>query len=346
MQSTDGTILQIPPGALPEGVTVSLESLPLPPAEELPAAEVFTAGSLFEIDLSGAKLSEPAQLAVPLGPEFQAGDTVYFFQKQSVTDQDGVAHDIWLLIDTGNVGSDGIGRTASPPYPGFSAGGQYLAAKADEPNKLVQIGTGAPPHVGYSIGVDWNLGIGIGIGFGLMPFFPTLSISITVLTYSRHPNEIPVAQQVVSIQNPTPGTVYNAEVTLPEIDPDDLKPIIHNVELVSLSPARIRVTGERFEDANVVFRIGSTDFVSAAAQSDTEAIVAIPAGVIVGVSDILLMHAEYGESNRARLNASGNLAPWLKPAGESRSSARRRTTTRSFASTILPEALTRFSRPI
>ena len=80
MQSTDGTILQIPPGALPEGVTVSLESLPLPPAEELPAAEVFTAGSLFEIDLSGAKLSEPAQLAVPLGPEFQAGDTVYFFQ--------------------------------------------------------------------------------------------------------------------------------------------------------------------------------------------------------------------------------------------------------------------------
>ena len=86
-----------------------------------------------------------------------------------------------------------------------------------------------------------------------------------------------------------------------------MKPIIHNVELVSLSPARIRVTGERFEDANVVFRIGSTDFVSAAAQSDTEAIVAIPAGVIVGVSDILLMHAEYGESNRARLNASGNL---------------------------------------
>src|SRR5262249_36091268 len=123
VRATDGTTVQIAPGALAAGVTVSLTTVP--DVVEPGFDSVFDVGTTFQLNLGGAELTQPAQLMVPVGANFRAGDTVYFFQKQTITRTDGSTQDIWLLIDTGAVGNDGMARTTSPPYPGFSAGGQY-----------------------------------------------------------------------------------------------------------------------------------------------------------------------------------------------------------------------------
>ncbi len=120
LQSDEGVLLQIPPGALPADVAVSLTSFVDTVAPEFDA--VFDVGASFTLDLGGAVLESPAQVAVPVPASFGVGETVYFFQKQTITLEDGSTSDIWLVMETGVVGADGIARTTSPPYPGFSAG--------------------------------------------------------------------------------------------------------------------------------------------------------------------------------------------------------------------------------
>src|SRR5262249_25501724 len=151
---------------------------------------------------------------------------VYFFKKETVTHLDGSTQDIWLLLETGKVGGDGFARTTSPPYPGFTAGGQYRLAKMDEPEKLVSIGFGAPPTVGYSIGIT-PYGTGIPLGFGLLPMPYTLDIGITFLTYARqNPREIPAAEQTPApIVLPPPGQVAQVDVSLPRINPRSARPV-------------------------------------------------------------------------------------------------------------------------
>jgi hypothetical protein len=205
VQSAEGTVVQIAPGALPAGSTVSLTTVPdtIEPAFD----EVWEVGTTFELDLSGAELSEPAQVMVPVGPGFSAGDTVYFFKKEALTLADGSTQDIWLLLETGEVGSDGLARTTSPPYPGFSAGGQYRLAKADTPDKLVSVGFGAPPHVGYSIAFT-PYGYGIPIG----PFLPlpfTLSVSISFLVYAGNPRRDPVCGAEPDVRTAAAGIRRN-----------------------------------------------------------------------------------------------------------------------------------------
>ena len=58
------------PEPLPDGVQVSLDSAPFPPASELPPADQFTVGKAFNLDFSGRTLVQPAQLAVPVGGDF------------------------------------------------------------------------------------------------------------------------------------------------------------------------------------------------------------------------------------------------------------------------------------
>ncbi len=105
IQATNGTTVQIAPGALAEGVTVSLTTIPS--VVEPLFDSVFDVGTTFELSLGGAELSEPAQIMVPAGPGFSAGDTVYFFKKETITLPDGSTQDTWLLIESGKVGDDG-----------------------------------------------------------------------------------------------------------------------------------------------------------------------------------------------------------------------------------------------
>ena len=259
ISTPEGVLVQIAPESVPVGTVVTLNTLSMPPTDELPPSDIYRFGTYFELDLGGMELSEPAQMSIPVGGDFLPGDTVYFFKKELVMDEAGVEHEIWMLLETGRVDAAGVARTTSPPYPGLSAGGQYLAAKADQPERLVQIGLNAPPHVGYSIGVDWNSGIGIPWGGGLIPFFPTLSLGISFLTYKRHPREVPAATQHVTIAAPSPGSVYIAEVLPPQIDAADVAPQIQHVSLTSLNPPALQLQGSRMEGGYVVFLQGGKE---------------------------------------------------------------------------------------
>ena len=311
LQSSDGTQLQIPPGALPEGVQVSLDPLPIPDAADLPRSEEFTVGRAFQLDFSGQTLKEAAQLAVPVGTEFQEGDTVYFMQRQELTDLDGSQREFWLIVETGIVGSDGFARTTSPPYPGFSAGGRYIAAKSDQPEKLVTIGGPARNHEGFSLALDWNNGIGVTWGGGFIPIIPALTPVITIATYRRNPltgpDAIPVQQLDVDVSAATPGQVFTPAVSFPVIDPADSAPVITNIRLTSVDPPVVQLTGQRFAGSEVIFRYRGNDISAGVVASDTSATVPVPAGVIAGLADILITHPVHGESNASRLTSPGGL---------------------------------------
>ena len=308
LQGSDGTQLQIPPGALPDGVTVSLDAAPIPPQSELPAADQFTPAIAFNLDFGGHTLDVPAQLAIPVGSEFAEGDTIYFMKRESLLDIDGDIQEYWLIVETGLVGNDGFARTTSPPYPGFSAGGQYMAAKSDQPEKLVTIGGSPRAHEGFSLALDWNNGIGIHLGGGFLPIIPALVPVITVATYRRRPlDEIPVAQQTVNVSGATPGQVFTPAISLPFIDPADSSPVVTGLQLTSLDPATIELSGQRFAGSEVVFRYAGQEIVAGAVASDTSATVAVPAGVIAGLADIVVKHPTFGESNVSRLTSPGGL---------------------------------------
>ncbi len=308
LQSVDGTQLQIPPGALPDGVTVSIDPLPIPPQSELPAEDQFTPGIAFELDFGGETLDVPAQVAIPVGSEFAEGETVYFMRREAMLDINGDLREYWLIMETGIVGGDGFARTTSPPYPGFSAGGKYLAAKADQPERLVTIGGAPRAHEGFSLALDWSNGIGIHLGGGFLPIFPLLTPVITIATYRRRPlDEIPVAQQTVNVSAATPGQVFVPAIQLPIIDPEDSAPVVTGLQLTSLNPPTVQLDGQKFGGAEVVFRYRGQDYVAGSTGSDTSATVQVPAGIVAGLADIIVKHPSFGESNVSRLTSAGNL---------------------------------------
>ena len=185
-------------------------------------------------------------------------------------DINGVRRDFWLLVETGIVGGDGFARTTSPPYPGFSAGGQYIAAKADQPEKLVTIGGEPRNHEGFSLALDFNNGIGIHWGGGFIPIIPMLSPVLTIATYRRRPlDEIPVAQQTVDVSAATPGQVFMPAVSLPVIDPEDSAPVITDIALTSVDPPMVELQGLKFAGAQVIFRYRDVDYPAGATRPRT-----------------------------------------------------------------------------
>ncbi len=131
VQGADGSLLAIAPGAVETPITASIT----PWAEGdlgLPMPRDYEFAGAFELDLAGATLAYAAQLAIPVSG-VNPGEVVHFFQKKLLTEADGTQKEWWILVDSGIVGDDGMARTTSPPYPGFSRGGQYVCAQSDAP---------------------------------------------------------------------------------------------------------------------------------------------------------------------------------------------------------------------
>ena len=77
------------------------------------------------------------QLAAPV-PSAAPGDQV-FSSTALPLGIDGALRDVWVALDSGTVGADGIARTASPPFPGLSDRGQVLVAEAAEPVSVLRV---------------------------------------------------------------------------------------------------------------------------------------------------------------------------------------------------------------
>ena len=196
-------MVSIGPGTLAEEVPVAIA--PLAEAD-LPLAvpNYLTFGAAFNLDLHGASLHEPAQLAVPVPSSFASGTTAYFLRHDILMGPDGNPHPVWIVMDKGTVSADGFARTASPPYPGFSAGGQYLCALHDSPAGLVDlvmsIAGYRPPSSGFR-SFAFAIGLGVAVELeGRLPLPNAMQIAMGIWGYSGdHWGSIPLATQVVTV---------------------------------------------------------------------------------------------------------------------------------------------------
>src|SRR5678815_926196 len=118
VQAEDGTLLLIAPDSLQLNTVVEIA----PVAEtDLPLSlpEPFEFLGAFHIDFANHPLSQPVQVAVPVPSGTPPGTEVYFFRHATLPAPNGQTQSLWLLVEFGVVGTDGMARTSSPPYPGL-----------------------------------------------------------------------------------------------------------------------------------------------------------------------------------------------------------------------------------
>jgi len=141
VQSSDGSIVMVPPGALAEDTAISLTSLSsndlsLP----LPDGLQFAGG--FNLDLGENSLKMPAQLAIPAPPGLSPGTEVLFMRKGSLPDANNIQNPTWLIEESGLVDASGTIRTNSPPFPGILDSGEWAMFAWP-----AMLGVGAAPTV-------------------------------------------------------------------------------------------------------------------------------------------------------------------------------------------------------
>ena len=133
IQNTDGITVGFGPGQLSADATVTVTTLaenqlPIP----VPGPGVFTFAGAFNLNIQGGANQAPVQIAVPVAPALASpGDKVYFFQQVKLpTGPNGALQDWWSVVDDGFVGTDGVARSASPPFPGLTDNGNILVARS------------------------------------------------------------------------------------------------------------------------------------------------------------------------------------------------------------------------
>ena len=124
----------------------------------LPVPNLFNYAAAFELNVDGAELTGPVQVAAPVDPGVASpGDQVWFYQVMQFPDENGVLHDYWTVMDVGTVDNDGMARTTSPPFPGLSRRGSILIAKAAQPTGILRLDSG------FANRLQWAFVAGIGV---------------------------------------------------------------------------------------------------------------------------------------------------------------------------------------
>jgi hypothetical protein len=138
VQASDGSTVMVAPGALTQDTTVSITSLSRE-SLSLPIPAGFEFAGAFNLDFSGDKMNQPAQLAIPAPEGLAVGTKVYFMRKGAIPDETGTPNSMWLQEESGIVGSDGFIRTQSPPYPGIVRPGEYMVAYGNPANSGILV---------------------------------------------------------------------------------------------------------------------------------------------------------------------------------------------------------------
>src|SRR5690606_20391473 len=121
-----GLQVAIAPGAFAQDTIVSIAAADVATyGIALPdAAAGFSFGAAFRLDTGGKAMSVAAQLAVPT-PGLAAGTGVRFYRVADIPAPGGLTQRVWLEVESGIVGEDGVARTQSPPHAGVRADGDY-----------------------------------------------------------------------------------------------------------------------------------------------------------------------------------------------------------------------------
>ena len=177
-------------------------------------------------------------MAIPVPAGFAAGQEVYFWRHETLTAPDGSSQAIWMLTDKGVVGADGMAHTTSPPYPGFSEGGQYLCSQYDSPDTAnVQFRPSVlGPETTRTVVTYLRMGLVIqGIIAPRSSAIPYVEEAVFRVWNYFNESDIPT-EDLVTLQLEEGLRDYEVEVTLDE--PDEGQPIINSISVDSTAVRR------------------------------------------------------------------------------------------------------------
>jgi YD repeat-containing protein len=322
VQNSDGIRIGIGAGQLSGDTTVSITTvsqadLPLPMVGNGTGA--FTFANAFNLDIQGGDLNGPVQIAVPMtGSGWQAGDKVFFFVKDSQPiGPNGEYQDVWAVVDSGTIGSDGMARSSSPPFPGLSTRGSVLVARAAQPLGILRIDLGYQfalagaflPLLGLSCIVPGAGLLGLA-AYASLAVLPTLYQIVDIKTWRQWANKD--ISQFDLTANVEPGAAYTkltpdlppppmTSTTAPTITA--LTPTVDSAGVVTLQMT-VTNPGDATK-GRIVFSMpqkevnadpASWQQLSQASPGDNATItLQVPAGVLLGASQVI--YESLDESN-------------------------------------------------
>ncbi|MCU0915393.1 MAG: tandem-95 repeat protein [Planctomycetes bacterium] len=320
VQGPQGYQVSIGPGQLTEDATVSV----VPIAESnltVPVPPAFNYAGAFSLEVDGANLNGPVQIAAPVDPSIAApGDQVWFLRQVQLPDENGVLHEYWASIDIGVVDAGGVARTTSPPFPGLSQRGNVLIARAAQPLGTIRLNAefykglmwasigalGVVAMFGASgglLGASVGLGIaGAMLAMALLPMAYQAADIAVWRAYGRN------AVGAVMTVNPPPGigsTIVSLTAIVPEAPAPGVAPAITAAGAVVMPDGTVRTTirgsdfflpgdGQTLADTRVVFTMNDrrvivpgTAYASAAGtQADSTIVLQVPATILLGMAKI------------------------------------------------------------
>ncbi len=266
--NAEGVLVAFGAGQLDGDATVTVTSideaaLSLPTPRAPDGTETFKYLAAFDLDIQGSELNGPVQVAIPVQGDFTPGEKVFFFQKMRLpTGPNGDEADIWAVVDSAIVGSDGLARTASPPFPGLSNRGSVLVARAAQPVGIITIDAGF--LMGIAVATSMTLGMaaasGSLVGAAVFGGIAGSIASMAALAFLGQRLEVQLWRQWgankagynLDIDVPPDGAAITITRSLPTPpqDPAELtKPRITLLEAPTISPGNIEL---RIEADNVV----------------------------------------------------------------------------------------------
>ncbi len=327
VQGSDGSIIELPPGALNGNATVSImpvaeANLPLP----VPTAQGFSFAAGFQLDVGPDRLNQPVRVEVPVSG-IDVGTPVWFFRAGQFPDEQGHPRLYWEVVEKGVVGADGLARTTTPPYPGVMRSGYYVVVEATL--KIVMIETRALAVINALMFSGLLVAEAAIDAFLTMPLLPGGNTLRFVLPESDH------FQTKYLNVDLAPERTTTIKVTFPPEPPTAqpanpaAEPYITSVELVlatagQLVTPELVVKGDRFDRNNppgapalgpddkvqVIFATpdGTYRFLDPTpASTPGELHVLVPYDVAVGTGKILVVRPQY-----VNTSTNPNKAKWVK----------------------------------
>jgi DNA/RNA endonuclease G (NUC1) len=214
VQSLDGAIVMVAPGALQSDTQVSIRQLaqaelPIPAPDQK-----FTFAGAFRLDIGNKELSTPVQIAIPAPANLAVGTTVFIMREGEVPDATGVWKPMWIIEESAVVGSDGMIRTQSPPWPGVTKSTNYVIgvpsfrynyAKAQLQESLIYTAAASFILLGAQVAM--------GIGTGAVAALSTASALVGAILID------PDESSVVTVVIPKVGTLPYVTSSNIEINP-------------------------------------------------------------------------------------------------------------------------------